>query len=231
MFTYKTKTYGKGQKVVYLLSGWAFDRRFFAPVAYVLVLAGYTCTVYSYDASVLSPDIHKTIARFTEVKESILAKIAADTQAGKTPYAVFGTSLGAIIGLMVVNESPGIKKVILNLTGADIAETVWGWDIIKPWFKKALRIAGITLERLKKDWAPISPINNIDHLQGKDILLYLSEKDEVIPYTQGEKFKQSLEARGYQLQFILNRKRIHILAAAWNLIKFPVYIKFLKKTS
>ncbi|MDQ3099579.1 MAG: prolyl oligopeptidase family serine peptidase [bacterium] len=229
MFTYKSKIYGrKNKKVVFLLSGWGFDRRFFSPVAFALVLAGYQCIVYSYDASILSPNIKNTKARFELVKKEILSRVELCKYHGDEPYAIFGTSLGALLTLMVVNETPEFKKIVLNLTGSDIAEIIWSWEIFRPAFKKILQTTGITIEQLKEDWKAISPINNISNLNHRDILIYLSERDQVIPYNQGRKFLEDLKKRNYKFTLVINKKLRHVSAAAYNLINFPIYIKFLR---
>ncbi len=231
MFTYKSAEYGqKNKRVVFLLSGWAFDRRFFTPVAYLLVLGGYKCRVYSYDASILSPNINLTLARFEFVKKEILSDIQNCSNHGDIPYAIFGTSLGALLALMVNNEYPYFEKIILNLTGADIAEVIWTWDIVKPGFKKALQLAGVTLELLKTSWKPISPINNLNNLNSKEILIYLSQRDEIIPFSQGEKLLEEFKARKYNYTAVVNKKLRHLPAAIINLLNFPIYINFLKKS-
>lgn len=129
---------------------------------------------------------------------------------------------------MVANESKDISKLILNTAGSDPAENVWVSKITNGKFKSEIINKGYTLEKLQKAWRTITPINNIDNLKDKKILVYLSKKDKIIPFSIGMKFIQELDKRNYDYQLIVNTKLGHLQTAMFNSFRATVYLKFLE---
>ena len=131
---------------------------------------------------------------------------------------------------MISNSSKDISKIVLNTVGGDLAETVWSWDIAKPWFKNDIVKQGIKLQELKQIWKDISPINNIDNLQGKKILMYISKKDNIIPYeSQALTLFKALENKGYKVKLVTNNYLHHAFTVAYNLLRPKLYLKFLNR--
>lgn len=224
---YISKHGKQNKKVIFLLAGWQNKIWMYGLFAKILARNGYYCIAYAYNNSVLSPDTKKTVMYLTDVRNNILNRIGELKKEGYTDFSIFGTSLGSVIALMVANKTPDISKVILNTPGIDMAQTIWGWDKVKTYFKKALIEQNFTLEKLIAVWKPISPSSNIDNLHGKRILVYLSKNDRMIPYHQGQKLVRELESKKYDVKVITNNHVGHLLAGALNLLKAKTYLEFL----
>lgn len=133
-----------------------------------------------------------------------------------------------MIALMVADRSPDISKVILNLTSSHPAEAVWTWDKINPGFKQDLQRQHITLNELRRLWDPIAPTNNIGHLKGKQILIYLAKHDRLAPYDRGIELVNKVEQAGYNFRLVINQHGGHILAGFYNLVNANTYLSFLR---
>ena len=230
MFRYSSKTFGeKSKKVIFLLTGWGgaiFQHSF---IAYLLQLNGYRVIVYSYDKSILSPNIKETLTNCNLVKEDVKKRIKELKKEGVSRFYLFGNSLGSLLSLTIANEIPqDISKIILNLIGADLAETVWSWGEVRrlAWFKESLVAQEITLSELKQTWKFLSPINNTDNLKGRPILLYNSTRDELIPIEQTQKIAQKLT--GITSVKTITNHSSHKISLISNFLKFSVYLKFLR---
>lgn len=217
------------KKVIFLLAGWQNKPWMYWPISKILTLNGFYCITYTYNNDVFSPNTINTVRYFKEIRDDVLAKTKSLDKESYKDLSIFGTSLGSAISLMVVNKTTKISKIILNTTGADIAETVWQWDRAFPSFKESLISQSLTLNTLKKLWSPIAPLNNIDNLNDKKVLIYLSKKDEIIPYEQGKQLVKEFKKRNYKYNLVINNKLNHFLTGVFNLINATVYLSFLKE--
>lgn len=228
MEIFTRKTYGsENKKIVFLLSGWCIKQWMMWYFAKQFERNGYQCIVYTYENNVFSPDTKKTVNDLLRVRDDVLDRIKQLKEQECKDFNIFGASLGTIIALLVANKSSDISRIILNTTGSDIAEVVWSWDNVKKYFKNALISQGYSLVQLKKDWSVITPINNINNLKNKKILLFLSQKDELIPYKLGEALGDVLSKYKYDVQIRTNIHSAHLLSGILNLFNTKVYLKFL----
>lgn len=171
MFRYQTSVSGKkNKKVVFFLAGWTMKQWHMLLFARILALNGYYCITYTYDNAIFSPDVEKTRSNIPLVVNDIKQQIEQLKKEGFDTFTLFGSSLGCMLSLMVADSLPEVEKIILNLTGADLAEAVWTWDRAKPQFKAELRERKVTLPHLKERWKILFPIQNADHLENKKIL-------------------------------------------------------------
>ena len=199
----------------------------FYPISKLLEINGFYCLTYSYPTTVFSPKAQRTVHNLLHIRNAILHKIAALKKEGYNDFSLFGTSLGSLIALLIANESPDVNKIILNTASINLAQNVWDWDKTIPEFKTKLLKQKLTLTKLKKLWHPISPLNNLDHLHGKKILIYLSQKDEVIPCQPLEIHKQMAQ-RHYSYKLIITNTVGHVFTSTYNLLNAPIYLDFLK---
>ncbi|MBI3290312.1 alpha/beta hydrolase [Candidatus Microgenomates bacterium] len=226
---FRSASVGKRNKrVVFLLTGWHNKIWEYWITAKTLQLNGFNCVTYEYDGDTLSPNTKQTVEKVTAIEEDILEKIKKLKERGHSEFAIFGTSLGSLIALMVGNRSPDVSKIILNTTGSDLAQTVWSWDKVNKGFKEKLIDEDLTLDRLEKIWRKITPINNVDNLKNKKLLIYLSEKDEIIPFVLGRELVEDLKKKNYDTTVIVNPYLDHFLTGAIDLFKANTYLKFLK---
>lgn len=226
---YQIKEYGKQHtKVVFLLGGWKTKQWLYVLPAILLSRRGYRCIVYTYDKSVLSPDVERTSRSLQTIRDAVLAHIAELKKQGISSFSLFGFSLGAMLACMIANKSSDVTKAVLNTVGASLAATVWSWDDKMPGFKKSLQSQGYTLEKLEDSWHDLAPANNIANLTNAPILVYLAQHDKVIPYAQGQQFITELQRKMLPHKLIINRWGSHSVAGVYNILNIGRYDQFLK---
>src|SRR3990167_3185750 len=129
MFTFRNKIIcPQNKKIIFMVCGWPGKIWHYYLTAKILALNGYQSVIYEYDDDILSSSITDTIRNITSVKNDILKMIDVLKQKGCKDFSIFGTSFGTIISFMVANNSSQVTKVIINLSGSDLAETVWSWN-------------------------------------------------------------------------------------------------------
>ena len=231
MFRIYIKEYGKSnKKVLFFLTAWTSTIAQHWVISKLLQFNGYHVITYSYDNSILSPNVQDTVKNCFVVKNQILKQIESLKNQGINTFYILGESMGALLGLMIANSSKDISKIVLNTVGGDLAETVWSWDKAKPWFKNDIIKQGIKLQELKKIWKDISPINNIDNLQVKKILMYISKKDNIIQYeSQALTLFNALEQRNYKVKLVTNNYLHHVFTVAYNLLRPRLYLTFINQ--
>lgn len=232
MFSIQTKEYGKSyQKTVIVLGGWKTNQLQFWLLGQLLSSYHFKTIVVTWDAGILTPDPKVSLERFTQVKESVIATITSLPKSQQKHLSLFGISQGTIIAAMVARESKGIEKLILNLSGSDLAEIIWSWDKSVKGFKKQMLRKGVSLPKLKKIWSPLSPLNNFKESNVHDVLFYMAVHDELIPYNLQEKLLQALQSDNIRVEAIVNERHSHLKSAVVNLLRFPTYITFLRRPS
>lgn len=216
------------KKIIFLLIGWKSQIWKYYFVILTLLANGFDCVAYEYDSDMLSPDIGKTISSFDNVTNDILLTLEKFKKRGYEDFYIFGTSLGTILSIIVANKTRYIKKIILNLTGASLAGSVWSWDTFNKEFKKDFIAKKITLTSLEKSWERLSPINNLNNILDKQILIYLSKHDEVIPFIQGSQLVKEFKNKQIKHRLMVNTHGGHVVSGFVNLLRYGRYIGFLK---
>lgn len=189
---------------------------------------GFKSIILTWDVSILTSDPELTLERYMAVKNKCLEIISHLPKRQQQHISLFGMSQSAGLTMMVANAVPRLENIVLNLPGADLAEIAWTWDEVVPELKKSLRKKKISLKTLKEVWAPLSPINNLTHLKVKKILVYLARRDELIPFSQQEQLVSALKAHHVKVTGLINTRHHHLLSTIINLLKFDVYMSFLK---
>lgn len=217
------------RRIVFLLGGWSTKPWLYWLPAHIIRLSGYRVIVYTYAPNVFSPNVNQTVTSLTTIRDAILGQIANFKAEGHHQFSVIGFSLGSIIAFMVANRSPEITHVVFNLTGTGPAEAAWSWDHLDPGFKQQLLAQNLTLSELTERWSNLAPINNLDHLGGKQILICLAKHDQRIPYNQGRNLLDHFKHAGLQYKLIENQYLGHGAAGILNLLRASTYIKFLRQ--
>lgn len=226
---YEVKEYGsEHDDIVLLLSSWKATQWMYWPVAQILKQHGFCCMVFTYPDQTLSPDIEDTKRRVSQIRDSIVALIREKKFRSRSrSIHIFGTSLGALLALLVANESKEISRVFLNVPGFDMCESVWGWDEIVPAFKNDLLNQGISLSLLKKEWDSLRPVHNLEHLSETELLVCLAEYDKVARSTVSE-VRKHLDAHVRNYRLIINKGMGHNMAAVLNLLNPRRYLNFFR---
>jgi esterase/lipase len=116
---------------------------------------------------------------------------------------VLGTSLGGIAAFMCANDNKKVKKIILLVPGERLSVSTWE-GIRTQNIRESFEKQGISLEKLKFLWKDIEPVNNIDHLQGKKIMIFNSISDSIIPYDQSKSLIKELRKRELDVKVVTN---------------------------
>lgn len=187
-----------------------------------ILKAGHSCLIYQFPIKILSDNVHQTEKYFKEIRE----EIKKDIREIKTKYnfsevVVVGISLGCVNALMVTNKNPDVNKVCLVMPGDSLSDSLWrgiGTRKLRSQIKKH----HINLPELEKDWRDLDPKNNIDGLSDKDIEVYLSRSDKVIPYTNGNHLVKDMKNIGLNPAVYKNTTLGHYLTS----LKFIFFHKF-----
>lgn len=162
---YELRDYGATNKrVMYFIGGWGMSQKMLYPASKLLEFAGFYCITVSLSKAILSPDMDKTIKSNLRVKKHILNSIKELSITDHQEFSLFGTSLGALVGLLVANVSPHITKAIFNIPGMDLVESIWGWDGVLSEFRSQIVQKYHTCEALRNKISPINTINRFSQL-------------------------------------------------------------------
>ena len=147
----------------------------------------------------------------------------------RTPlFIIIGTSGSTPIAAMVANSDKRCKKIILNLVGNDLAECIWySNNPILINIKSVLIRKGIILKQLKHYFSIMSYKNNSRNLNKKDILIFLSRNDKIIPYNNGVKLLKLLNRDGIKYDLVINNFLGHYISGFKNIIFFNKIVNFL----
>lgn len=219
----------KNKRIIFFLVGWKSKIWEYYFVVLILLLNRYDCIIYEYGDEILTPNIEKTISSFNLITDDVLRTIDKMKTKKYESFAIFGTSLGTVLSLIVANRTKSINKIILNLTSSSLAKTTWSWDSLNNEFKQNLINNGVTLKSLEKSWRMLAPINNLENIGDRQILIYLAEKDEVIPYAYGLELIQKIKKNKINYELVVNNKNGHLFNGLANLLKYNKYINFLRK--
>ncbi len=131
----------------------------------------------------LSTDIEKSVANIRQtVLDCRLALAWLETRPEVDPkkLGVLGTSLGSFVGGVFAGVEPKIHSVNLLLGGGDLVES-FSEHPVAVVLTPILKLAGVTLPKLKKLIGPIDPITYAGQLKDKRLLLIAASRDDVVP--------------------------------------------------
>ena len=190
----------------------------------------YTIVLYRLPNKVLYDDPVATVDRFENAKKELLGIVAKLEEEGFDDFSILGNSLSCGLALMVANSCNKFKRVILNLTGDDIAECFWeSSNLVVRRIKNVYIKNGIKLDYLKKCWSEISPVNNIKNLKKQELLIFLSRNDDFVNFKSGEKFVHELKKRKIRYKLIIDNIFGHYISGVKNLVFNDSIIKFLNR--
>lgn len=189
---------------------------------------GYRVIAYDYSGKlVLNGDVPKFLHVSDAIQQDVSTRIVQYKQQGARSFYAFGSSMGTIFAITCAARIKDISKVVINLTYGSLAENVWSWWYLTLSKRKLIR-QGITMERLEGLLKPISPTQNAGKLAGKEVLLYLSRRDRVLPNSQSGKFKAALDAAHVKYHYHENKYLGHVASIVMNLWRWRTYVDFLK---
>jgi len=230
VFSIKSKIYGeKNKQTIIVFGGWGIKEWQLFPLGHLLNSYDFKAIILTWDSNILTPDPKLTLKRFQELERYTLELIAKLPKKERSHLSLFGISQGTFPTLMVANNLPSIDRIILNLSGANFADIIWSWDKVIPNFKNKILEKNLDLPKLKKIWKLLSPIYNLGDIHTSKILMFLSQKDELIPFSEQELLLEAIKKNGLDVEAIVNTRHNHFKSGLINLLRFWIYINFLKK--
>jgi dienelactone hydrolase len=108
----------------------------------------------------VSANVGRTLQSFRQaVVEARLTALWLHRR-GARRVGVIGNSSGACVGFLAGGYEPLIDAASLNLVTGDFARVVWEGISTRP-ARRNLESGNVTLDQLRRVWAPLSPLGNV----------------------------------------------------------------------
>ncbi len=143
----------------------------------------------------LVPDVDQSVQN---VRQAVLDCRRAVAWMGSRPeidankLSLLGTSLGSLIGALVIASEPNLRSGCLLLGGGGLVDAFYDHPKAAI-LSQSLKAIGITKEVLRKKIDPVDPLTYATCLKGKDLLLIAASRDDVV---SPEAMKRFWEASG-----------------------------------
>lgn len=192
------------QTLYVLIPPWRGRTDYFRLVRSKIKKAGQSYLEYKISSRTLSSDHEQTRVLFEDVRRNITNDLEkSDNDYHFKKVVLIATSIGCVEALMVANNNPLVNKIILIAPGNCLAESLWKGIRTKS-LRKSLEQKGVTLDFLKDHWRNLAPENNIEGLTGKELVIYLSKADKIIPFELGNILIEKMRAKGLNPLIIEN---------------------------
>ena len=223
-------TFGQSQeRVIFFFTAFRTKYWLYYPTILILLRAGYRVIAYDVDARmILKGDIPKFLATVQRIREDVRGSVDTLKRQNIQRFYSFGTSFGTVFALRTAIDNSDIQKVVVNLTYGSLADFIWTWRVLGI-VKERLMKQNINLQMLEKLMSTISPVSMAPELTDKQILLYASTKDTVIPFVQSSQFRAALKKANVTCMYHESRVFGHFIGCAINNLRGRTYLEFLKQ--
>lgn len=185
---------------------------------------GFSYLHYEFPKEILSSDYELTKDNFNNINDLI----TTDIKKLKKEYEfsninIMGVSIGTSNLFTVANNNSDLfTKIVAIVPGNSLAECMWKGILTKS-IRKEYEKQKIDLPFLENQWESFAPKNNLDNLSGKDIHIYLSKADKVIPYECGIKLISLMREKNITFSFNENKYLGHY-GTAYNAYFTPDFL-------
>lgn len=177
------------RSVIFILPQWRSKSLFYFKPLINKLKSKHRVVIYQLPFALLSADVKLTAKLFKDAARDINETFELLRKEGCEYYSIIGNSTSCVIAAMAANQDNRCKKLILNLVGNDLAECMWySQNPLVKNIKNILMEQGISLNKLKNHFEPMSYSHNSNNLKKKNILVFLSKNDRIVPYKSGIKF-------------------------------------------
>ena len=204
----------KKSKVLYIFIPQMSNFKFFTnKLRRLMKKKGCSFLEYSISPMLLTPDPKQVKSNFMKIKARIIKDIESlNKRYGFNEINLIGISIGCVSACLVANRSKIIKILFLIVPGNNLTESLWH-GVRTRTLRSSYRKQKIYLHNLKSSWRGLDPENNINHLNEKNLHIFLSKADGVIPYHNGHKFLEELHKQNYEVVSNINKSKGHYLTA------------------
>jgi pimeloyl-ACP methyl ester carboxylesterase len=194
-----------------------------------LARRGYRVITYDYPSAISTTSVAHTLANMEAILTDAndrLAQISASAEVSS-----FGSSMGTVLAVNLAVQHPRIKKVILNLSYADISEHILHLPnlptVPTKKLQKYLEEAGGE-EALRAAFDPYSPLKLVHTLAHKKVLLYASKNDHILKPMHTVAFRKALIDAGVDLEYHETNGLRHVPALMLNYMQYKRWMRFLE---
>jgi predicted esterase len=191
---------------------------------------GYRVISYSYKTDIATKSVKLTIDNLRAIIDDAASRMADIPPSSE--IVCFGTSMGTVLASNVAARNSRIKKVILNLSYADISDHIVNLPAMRTIWPKRLKEYLETTESeatLRTAFDPYSPLTLVDLLKDKRLLIYASRDDRLLQLIHTRKLHDALEKAGTDVKMYQNPRGGHYFAALINYLRFTRWLRFLEQ--
>lgn len=209
----------KSKRLYIILPGWHESVWLNNKLKNRILRKGYSYLGYSFKPEILSTNWKLTERTFKDLGGKISLEIKKHGK--KFPEIILvGISLNSVSATMIANIRMEVSKLVLVSPGHSLSESLW-YGIRTKKIKEEFIRNGISLRELNGFWRDLAPENNINNLGCKEILVYLSKADKIVPYWCGKKLANKMRKKKLNLKVIENKYLGHYL----TIVKFCLFDK------
>lgn len=188
----------------------------------------HTIVIYDLPNRLLNENPMEVVKYFNDIKKDIIETANFLEDQDYLDFAIFGTSLSTISALMAANSDKRFKKIVLNLTASDFAKSFWeSEELLVKTIRNKMQSNNINLVMLKKYWKNLAPINNINNLNDRKLLIFLAKNDTVIPFKYGMEFLDKIKKKNIKFNLHIDNFFGHYLSGFKQLLFPDRIIRFL----
>lgn len=167
------------KRVYIILQGWHEDPWLNNFLKRRILARKYSYVSYSFKPEILSANLKLTEITFKNIRKKILSDLRKLNKRFSEIILV-GISLNSVSATMIANSSGVVSRLVLVSPGHSLAESLWSGVRTKK-IKEELVNNGVSLKKLKNSWKDLAPENNLSNLSRKEILIYVSKADKIVP--------------------------------------------------
>lgn len=192
---------------------------------------GYQVVAYDYNISIATESSQLTVA----VIESIISDAEARINDFKPAVSIFcyGTSMGTVMAANVAARNHRVKKIVLNMSYADIATHIYHLPFmvsIPPRLLKRYIDASGGEAGLHQFFDDYSPLLLAHHFKGKEVMLYLARNDRIHQPEHTRHLSSALRDAGAHITYHNNPILGHYFGCLYNHLRAQRYLDFFDKS-
>lgn len=218
----------KSKKVLFILPHWLSGKILYRRLINKLKNK-YTIIVYRMPNKILNDDIKSTLKYFDKAKKDIIKITDYLENKGYKHFSILGVSLSGILAFIVANSDKRFKKIIFNLPGSDLAKCFWeSSSLVTKLIRRKMEAGNIDFKNLENSWKNLAPVNNIQNLNKRKILIQLGKNDKVIPYKYGLELLNAMKKESIDFELDIDNFFGHYIILFKQLMFPKRIIKFLE---
>lgn len=188
------------QRLTVVFPHWRGKGKLYDALGRRLSRQGSAVLTYQFHNQILEPRVDRVIDSFMYIKDSVLADIKELVRTHKyKEVSLIALSLGNASLALVASEFQEFTSATMVVVGSSLARGAWEGSLTH---QLQADIAAQNMDEASLDeiWRQLNPIEHVGAFTGKDVLLYQSGVDTVIPVPLQHEMAAGLEAAGAHLE-------------------------------